>query len=221
MATIKQQPYDHVDAAYIFLGLYNSYAKAVDGERERGNENGPMEHLIDYHSGECHLMAHMFDTAISASQALSSIVDFDSADLGMFAYDWLDSIEPGSLISAVWTNCILEHKCAGDIVSIFVRGKGWPTNDSPAPTNSPWLNNIASIQIQTTCQTDPDNTHVVSCDDITATHWSVYVRNNEGLADWVDDFVILPGDTGQARLAAQMVANSLASQYGVDIEPVK
>jgi len=222
---MSNAPYDRVDAAYIFTGLHTSYTNAANAEE--GN-NGPIAQLIERYSGECYLMAHMFETSIAASKALSSIVDFDRADLGMFAYDHLDKVEPGSLIYALWSACVLEQKAPADIVGVYVDAMGWPRLDAPVKgrevvesDNSP----VVSIQIQTV-QIQPrdetgDDAQVVASDNPAATHWSVYTRNAEGLADWVEDFPILPGDSGQARTAAQMLADKLAAQYGVFIETIK
>lgn len=223
MSSTNNAPYDRVDAAYIFTGLLDSYRAAVDAE----GDTGPMSELIEHHSGECHLFGHMFETAIHASQAISLIVDFDKADLGMFAYDHLDSTEPGSLIHAVWINCILEHACPADIVALYVNSKGWPRLDSPAPVKNRFGAEVvtatelpvASIQVQTTIQRGSE-VEACASDDNEATHWSVYTRNTAGLAEWVADYGI-NRNAASAKSRAFLKAARLSQKHGVPIEPTK
>lgn len=117
-------PFDKCDAAYIFAGLVDIYRLAAD----KGTEGPGMdiEQLTEHHSGECFLMAYMLDTAVQAAQAISATVDFDRADLGMFAYDHLDTTQPGGLIYFIWANCIQQHNSITEAVSIYVRSQGWP-----------------------------------------------------------------------------------------------
>jgi hypothetical protein len=219
---MSNAPYDKVDAAYIFIGLHASYTNAANEEE---SDNGPIAQLIEHHSGECHLMAFMFETSIAASKAISSIVDFDRADLGMFAYDHLDNAEPGSLIYALWSACVLEQKDPAGVVKAWVDAMGWPTivkgREVVQVVDSPVVSiQIQTVQIQPRDQTG-DDAQVVASTSPNATHWSVYTRSTEGRAQWVADFAVLPGDTGQARTAAQMLADKLAAQYGVFIEAIK
>jgi hypothetical protein len=212
---MKNAPYDHCDAPYIIQGLLALYQEAA-----RADESQIIE-LRDEMEGELRVYAHIWDTTIKAAQAISAVVDFDDGELGVFAYEHCDGHEPGSMVHTLFTRCILAHDEPLNVIVDFATASGWTLTEEYAPKPVPEpVPYISGIQIQTTIQTEAD-TRVCDSANPAATHWSVYTRDNEGLADWVADFVILPGDTGQARTAAQRLADRLADAYGVYIEPIK
>lgn len=76
----------------------------------------------------------------------------------------------------------------------------------------------ASIQVQTTDQTG-DSIEVCDSDSPRATHWSVYLRGKDGLAEWVADYPIR-GKGALAKTSALLKAVELSQQYHAYIESI-
>lgn len=81
---------------------------------------------------------------------------------------------------------------------------------------------VKSIQVQTTRHetTKKDGTIVtaVSKSDESATHWSVYIRREDGEAFWVNDFAISRKKPDRARYQALAEAAHLSMANQVPIE---
>lgn len=77
---------------------------------------------------------------------------------------------------------------------------------------------VASIQVAATRQSD-NGFEVVGENDVGRTHWSVYLRDEEGLVTHVEDYKI-SGLGGPARADAMQHAAGLSIQHQVPIEPI-
>lgn len=77
---------------------------------------------------------------------------------------------------------------------------------------------VASIQVAATRRND-DGFEVVGENDVGRTHWSVYLRDEEGLVTHVEDYKI-SGFGGPARAEALQHAAGLSIQHQVPIEPI-
>lgn len=85
----------------------------------------------------------------------------------------------------------------------------------PQPKPEP---KVASIQVAATRQS-ADRFEVVGENAIDRTHWSVYLRDKEGLVTHVEDYKI-SGFGGPARADALQHAAALSMEHQVPIEPI-
>ena len=77
---------------------------------------------------------------------------------------------------------------------------------------------VASIQVAATRQSD-NGFEVVGENDVGRTHWSVYLRDEEGLVTHVEDYKI-SGFGGPARADALQHAAALSMEHQVPVEPI-
>lgn len=76
----------------------------------------------------------------------------------------------------------------------------------------------ASIQVAKTIQ-EGDDVEVCAVDSPHATHWSIYVRGKDGLADWYADFYALTGKDIAEEVMRK--AAELSSRFNVPLEPIR
>lgn len=79
-------------------------------------------------------------------------------------------------------------------------------------------NPYVSIQVAATCH-DPGDIFVVDSDAPHATHWSVYLRTADGLAEWQKDFPI-KGAPNMARTSATLYAAKLSQRHFIPLEKI-
>lgn len=76
---------------------------------------------------------------------------------------------------------------------------------------------VKSIQVQTT-KLSGAGVEVVPIADSRRTHWSLYLRNEKGEAEWVKDYPII-GDISTTFTRALVEAAKLSMEHQVPIEP--
>lgn len=80
---------------------------------------------------------------------------------------------------------------------------------------------VVSVQMTATCQADPQNIHMTSIDCPDVTHFSVYLRGQDGCAIHQEDYCIWHPSAKQMIFASALVkAARLSQQYKIPIEPI-
>lgn len=78
---------------------------------------------------------------------------------------------------------------------------------------------IKSIQVQTT-KLSGAGVEVVPQSSSSRTHWSLYLRDDKGECEWVEDMPITNNPTRALELAL-MKAAKLSMEHNAPIEPIK
>jgi len=81
-----------------------------------------------------------------------------------------------------------------------------------------------SVQVQTTVH-DDHGVEVCDQSDMKATHWSVYLRGDHGMVEWMKDFKLNPDtkladNKGMARQSALVYAATLSMEHNIPIEKI-
>lgn len=206
---ITAPEYDTADASYLFLAFTGLY---------RANHDS-LEDLIESCNGEHGVYSELWTLAIESAQAISAVVDFEDGRLGMFAYEHLNTEEPGTLPHKLFWSCFAsgESHSADEVVTAYARAEGWPMIGVQSVARTEYDKKPDSIQVVKTIQ-EGEDTEVCAVDSPHATHWSIYVRGKDGLADWFNDYSLT---SPTAELDTMQKAAELSTRYGVPIEPIR
>lgn len=121
MSTTNTAPtFDKIDAAYIIEGLQRLYTEAARSDRK------DVEALRDFNEGELNVYGKVWDVTVHAAEAISDVIDFDSGELGVFAYEHLDDTTPGSLVHTLFERCVMNDDKVQAVVEGVAIVKGWP-----------------------------------------------------------------------------------------------
>lgn len=202
----KVAPYDSADAAYIMKAFIELHAASCGTLAVREAEEGL--------NGEVGLYQRMFEYSAHCAAAISAVVDFDKADLGVFAYEHLDDTADNSLCHSFFWLAVIGDDTPLDIVNAHARANGWAVLADEAKPEPVQSELVTSIQLQTTIEGD-DDTEVCDASNPAATHWSVYLRFSDGRVEAIADF------DRTERAKAETYARARAIQYGVEVEPVR